>query len=182
MKRIKDQIEKSGDKKMKKKSEAKPAELAVPKLEDVQKLTHLLQVHQVELEHQNQELRIAHAELEASRNKYVNLFDFSPIPYFTLNQDGVIKEVNLSASKMLGIERKKIIGKRFSTYIMLGERDIFNSCIKNIFNSTEKHSCKLNVINKEKREFSVLLEGLQLENPLEPETNCQIALIDLTKY
>lgn len=165
---------------MTKKSKVKPAETVAENIEDIKKLVHLLQVHQVELEHQNQELRIAHAELEASRNKYVNLFDFSPIPYFTLNKEGIIKEVNLSAGKMLGIERRKIIGKQFSTYIKLGERDIFYSCIKTIFNTTEKHSCELKVINKEKKVFSVLLEGLQLENPLEPEKYCQIALIDLT--
>ncbi len=61
------------------------ANLLVQKFEDVQRLVHLLQVHQVELEHQNEELRIAHEELEVSRNKYVNLFDFSPTPYFTLD-------------------------------------------------------------------------------------------------
>ncbi len=77
-------------------------------MEDVQKLLHLLEVHQVELEHQNQELRIAQEEIEVSRNKYVNLFDFSPIPYFTLDPDSVIMEANLSASKMFGIERKKL--------------------------------------------------------------------------
>ena len=104
------------------------------KIEDVQRLVHLLQVHQVELEHQNQELRITQQELEASRNKYVNLFDFSPTPYFTLDFDGIIKEVNLSASKMFGIERKKLIGKHFITFISLDERDIFNSFIKTVFN------------------------------------------------
>ena len=167
---------------MKKNSETKPAEYDIEKMEDIQKLVHLLQVHQVELEHQNQELRIAQEELEVSRNKYVNLFDFSPIPYFTLNRDGIIKEVNLSASKMLGVERRKIIGKQFSKYILQGEREIYNSCIKNIFNSAEKYSCELVVINTENQEFNILLEGLQLENHLEQEANCQIALIDLTEY
>ena len=80
----------------------------VDKFEDVQKLVHLLQVHQIELEHQNEELRITQNELEVSRNKYVNLFDFSPTPYFTLDVEGLIKEVNLSASKMLGIGRSKL--------------------------------------------------------------------------
>ncbi|MGA9291211.1 MAG: PAS domain-containing protein, partial [Ignavibacteriaceae bacterium] len=102
----------------------------VNKFEDVQKLVHLLQVHQVELEHQNEELRITQNELEVSRNKYVNLFDFSPTPYFTLDMEGIIKEVNLSASKMLGIGRSKLIGKKLITYIPLNEKEIFNSFIK----------------------------------------------------
>ena len=119
--------------------------------EDVQRLVHLLQVHQIELEHQNQELRIAQEELEVSRNKYVNLFDFSPIPYFTLDPDGIIREVNLSASKMFGIDRNKLIGKHFITFILSDERDVFHSFIKTVFNSSVKHSCELNVMNKNKQ-------------------------------
>jgi len=165
-----------------KKTKPKPKEPAFEKIEDVQRLVHLLQVHQIELEHQNEELRIAHEELEVSRNKYVNLFDFSPTPYFALDLDGIIKEVNLSASKMFGIDRSKLIGKHFITFIPLDERDIFNSFIKTVFNSTGKHSCELKVINKDKRVFHVLLEGLVLDDTLEPDQKCQIALIDLTEY
>ena len=90
----------------------KPKNRSADKFEDVQKLVHLLKVHQIELEHQNEELRVTQNELEVSRNKYVNLFDFSPTPYFTLDMEGIIKEVNLSASKMLGIGRNKLIGKK----------------------------------------------------------------------
>ncbi|HSP88298.1 MAG TPA: PAS domain-containing sensor histidine kinase [Ignavibacteriaceae bacterium] len=168
-------------KKVKKKIKPTPKE-PVKKMEDVQRLLHLLQVHQIELEHQNQELRIAHEELEVSRFKYVNLFDFSPIPYFTLDQNGMIKEVNLSASKLLRIDRNKLIGRSFSAYVPLNEKDIFSSFIKTVFNSTEKHSCELKIINKEKHLFHLRLEGLMLDATLEPDPKCQVALIDLTEY
>ena len=151
-------------------------------IDDVHRLVHLLQVHQIELEHQNMELRIAQEELEVSRNKYVNLFDFSPIPYFTLNNDGVIKEVNLSAGKMFGMERSKIIGKRFAGYIPTAEKSIYNAFINHIFSTTEKQSCELSIVNKDKREYYVLLEGMILDNMLESEPNCQIAIIDLTGH
>ncbi len=142
----------------------------------------MLQVHQIELEHQNEELRIAQVELEFSRNKYVNLFDFSPIPYFTIDVDGVIKEVNLSASNMFGVDRKKLIEKHFITYILLDDKEIFDSFIKTVFNSHVKHSCELKMINKDKRVFHVLLEGLELEDTLDQGKKCQVALIDLTEY
>lgn len=187
MKLMKKQTEKSDSKKVKKKT--KPAKVKskepVQSLEnfaDVQRLVQLLQVHQVELEHQNIELRIAHEELEVSRNKYVNLFDFSPTPYFTLNKDGIITEVNLSASKMFGFDRNKLIGKRFNSFTPADENDIFNSFINKIFNSPEKHSCELTIVNKVKQQFQVLLEGLELEDALELEKKCQVALIDLTDY
>jgi len=153
----------------------------IGKTEDIKKLIHLLQINQIELEHQNQELRIAQEELEVSRNKYVNLFDFSPIPYFTLDLDDVIKEVNICAGTMLGIDRNKLMGRHFITFIPLAERDIFNSFVKSVFNSTVKQSCELNVMNKDKRVFHVRLEGLEVVDTLESDRKCQVALIDLTK-
>ena len=170
------------DKKVKKTIKAGAEKPADTKIEDVQKMVELLQIHQIELEHQNLELRIAQEELEVSRNKYVNLFDFSPIPYFTLDKEGIIREVNLSASKMFGVERGKLIGKRFTTYIPPGERDAFASFFDTVFKSPEKHSLELKVMNKDKRVFHVLLEGVELNDTLEEDRNCQVALIDLTEY
>lgn len=181
MKHALKKLQKAMNKKAKKKIGTKPKKPVVKIIEDVQRLVHLLQIHQIELEHQNQELRITQEELEISRNKYVNLFDFSPIPYFTLDLNGIIKEVNLSASKMFGIDRSKLIGKHFITYIPLSEKDIFNSFIKTVFSSPIKQSCELNVMNKDKRIFHVRLEGLELVDTLESDRKCQVALIDLTK-
>ena len=187
VKRVANKTKKKNLKKNIKKSVKKKTEPMVKKpdakqLNDIQRLVYLLQVHQVELEHQNEELRIAHEELEVSRNKYVNLFDFSPTPYFTLDPEGIIKESNLSASKMFGVDRNKLIGKHFDTFIPMGERNIFHSFIKAVFNFSMKQSCELSLINKDKREFHVLLEGLELEDTLGSEKKCQVAIIDLTEY
>jgi PAS domain S-box-containing protein len=182
MKRIKKESEKTIAKKVKGKNKPKHKKPADEKVDDIQRLVHLLQVHQIELEHQNQELRITQEELEVSRNKYVNLFDFSPISYFTLDPDGIIRQVNLSAGKILGIDRSKLIGKRFITYIAPDEKDIFNSFLKTVFNSPGKHSCELRVIDKNKCILNVLLEGLVLDDTLERVQECEVALIDLTKY
>ena len=182
MKSIKKESGKVTSKKVKKKIAPKPQKQTVEKIEDVKKLVQLLQIHQIELEHQNEELRIMQRELEVSRYKYVYLFDFSPTPYFTLNNDGIIKEVNLSASKMFGVDRNKLIDKRFNAFTPSDDNDIFNSFIKAVFASSEKHSCELSIINKEKQLFHVLLEGIELEDTLESEKKCQVALIDLTEY
>jgi PAS domain S-box-containing protein len=163
------------------KGKFKPNKPTKNNIEDVQKLVELLQIHQVELEHQNQELRITQGELELSRNKYVNLFDFSPIPYFTLDLNGIIQEVNLSAAKMMGVERNKLIGNDIITYISSDDRGIFYSFIKTVFNSFVKQSIELTAINKYKRQFAVLLEGIQLQDSIESNQKCQIAVIDLTE-
>jgi len=149
---------------------------------EIQKLVQILQINQIELEHQNQELRIAQVELEVSRNKYVNLFDFAPISYFTLNIDGIIKEVNLIASQMIGIDRNKLVGKRFITFVPLEERDAFNLFIETLFKTHIKNTCKLQIINKGKRVFHVRLEGLELEDTIQADQICHIALIDLTEF
>ena len=182
MKRAKKESEKMVIKKVKKKIEPKTKKPAIEKIEDVKRLVQLLQIHQIELEHQNEELRIAQEELEVSRNKYVNLFDFAPIPYFTLNKHGIIKEVNLSASKMFEIDRNKLIDKSFSNYISQDEKPIFNSFIAAVFDSHIKQTCEIKVMNKNKNVFHVLLEGLELDDMLGIDQKCQVALIDLTEY
>lgn len=151
-------------------------------LTDVQRLVHLLEVNQLELEHQNQELRIAEAELETSRMKYVNLFDLSPIPLFVLGPDGAMKEVNICASRMLGIDRRKLVGKRFLTHVHPGDHAAFTSFLKSVFASPMKHSCNVQVIRKDKRVIPVHLEALKLESVADAGEECQIAFIDLTAY
>jgi PAS domain S-box-containing protein len=151
-------------------------------VDDIQKLVHLLQVHQIELEHQNQELRLAQEELELSRNQYVNLFDFSPLPYFALNIDGVIKEVNLSGAKMLGTDRNRLVGKQLVSFIMPGEREIFNSFVASNFKTQVKGTCELRVFNKDKRTYNVRLEGQTFEDPMQSDQRCLVAIINLTEF
>ncbi len=72
-------------------------------------LVHELQVHQIELEMQNDELHQTKLDLEESRNRYLDLYDFAPIGYVTLTNDGRIAEINLSGSTLLGVERAKLL-------------------------------------------------------------------------
>ena len=81
--------------------------------EDMEKLVHELEVHQIELEMQNEELRKAQIETEESRTKYVEIYDFAPVGYFTLNSKGMIVEANLAGAAMLGIERSLLLRKPF---------------------------------------------------------------------
>ena len=84
---------------------------------------------------------------------------------------------------MFTIERKKLIGKNFITFISLDERDIFNAFIKSVFTSSIKCTCELKVTNKDKYVFNVLIEGIRLDEvPEGNDQNCQIAIIDLTEY
>ncbi len=154
----------------------------VEEIEDIRRLVQLLQIHQIELEHQNEELRIAQVELETSRTEYVNLFDFAPIPYFKLNKQGLIKEVNIKASEMCGVERRKLVSSNFKTLILQEERNKFNQFIQTVFDTKIKQRCEIRIKNKTNCVYEVLLEGLEIIDLVEKDAYCHIALIDLTDY
>src|SRR5210317_801078 len=83
-------------------------DLAKLSKEEMHSLIHELQVHQIELEMQNDELRRAQLDLEAARDKYTDLYDFAAVGYFTISDKGLILDANLMGTTMLGIERKKL--------------------------------------------------------------------------
>lgn len=85
--------------------------------EHIQNLIHELQVYQIELEMQNDELRRTQLELEESRNKYVDLYDFAPIGYFSLNKHGLITGVNLAGADLFGMERAYLLKRKFFGFV-----------------------------------------------------------------
>ncbi|MDO8989738.1 MAG: hypothetical protein Q7U91_08895 [Sideroxyarcus sp.] len=93
---------------------APPAKTPV---QSVGELQHELEVHRIELEMQNEHLRQSYQELEESRDRYVNFFDFAPVGYLTLNSDGMIDEINLTAASLLGVERSKLLQYRFAPWL-----------------------------------------------------------------
>jgi PAS domain S-box-containing protein len=89
----------------------------------VEDLLHDLQVHQIELEMQNEALRQANIALEDSRDRYVDLYEFAPVGYLTLTSDGLIAEINLTGTRLLGLERKNLLHKRFTSFVIPEDQD-----------------------------------------------------------
>src|SRR6476660_1170251 len=95
-----------------------PTRAAEPKGEnDALRLVHELEVHRIELEMQNDELRRAQHELEDSRDRYWALYDQAPVGYITLDAGGYILEANLTAATMLDFERGSMIGLSLASFM-----------------------------------------------------------------
>lgn len=82
-----------------------------------------LQERQIELEIQNEALRHRQAILEESRNRYIDLFDSSPVGYLIVTGDAMIREVNLAAAALLGLDRKELLRRRFTQFVSLDDCD-----------------------------------------------------------
>ena len=97
----------------------------LPQYEE-KRLIHELQVHQVELEMQNEEMRGTQEALEESRSRYKELYDFAPAGYVTLDQFGLIVEANLTAAALLKVSRAALIGKHIQSFMDRGSADAFH--------------------------------------------------------
>lgn len=85
---------------------------------DAESLAHELRVHQAELESQNEELRRTQLDLAAARDRFVDLYDFAPVGYFTLDRNGRFVEVNLTAAALLGVQRNALLGRPIQRFIV----------------------------------------------------------------
>ena len=102
-----------------------PENLALTSAKDLQGLVHSLSVYQIELEMQNDELRRYPEELEQSRSEYADLYDFAPVGYLTLDENGLITRANLTGTNLLGIERSLLVKKPFILFIHPDSQDTF---------------------------------------------------------
>lgn len=87
-----------------------------------EEILYELQVHQVELEMQNEALRQKQIEVEEARKRYQDLFEFAPVGYLTLTTDSMIAEINLTACRLLGVERKHLLRRQFASLVMVDDQ------------------------------------------------------------
>ncbi len=100
--------------------------------EDLRRLVHELEVHQIELEIQNEELDAAGRDIEAGLRRYSEIFEFAPIGYFVIATDGTIRESNLAGARLLGAERMLLVGDRFVRFVQEGQRGTFADFLERV--------------------------------------------------
>ncbi|MGB9081789.1 MAG: PAS domain-containing protein, partial [Desulfuromonadaceae bacterium] len=157
--------------------EVKVSEAGFPRDgEETERLTHELEVHQIELEMQNAELRQARDEVEKVLEKSTDLYDFSPVGYFTLDRNAEIRSVNFSGASLLKVERSKLIGRRFGQFVSGKYRPDFTSFLDTVFTGQNRGSCEVTLLNKGQLPLVVQVEAMVTSSGEE----CRIALIDIT--
>jgi chemotaxis family two-component system sensor kinase Cph1 len=154
-------------------------ELATIPEESIRQLLHELHIHQIELEMQNEELRATQEGLEESRSKYSHLYNFAPIGYFTLDQKGIILDINLTGARQLGYGRKGLVGKPFSFYLSNGQKQLFYSHLEKVFESGEKQSVELIICSQDGSKFHARLESKTGGHS--GVTLCLTAITDITE-
>jgi PAS domain S-box-containing protein len=133
--------------------------------EDVQKLIHDLQVHQIELEMQNEELRQAQLALEESRDRYLDLYDYAPVGYFTLDENALVLEANLSGASLLGMDRGSLIGKPLTSFVHKETQDTFYFHRNQVLQTGTRHMCEIKLVKPDGSWFHAQLESVGIADP-----------------
>ena len=143
-------------------------------------LLHELRVHQVELERQNAALRNAQLSLEEARDRYVDLFEFAPVGYLTLTRQGTIDEINLTATKLLGAERKQVLGRRFAHFVLPEDRDRWHVYLADVARHSDSRDCELHLLRGGKTRFHGRVNGIGVISSA-GEVAVRITLTDISE-
>ncbi|HPF60107.1 MAG TPA: ATP-binding protein [Candidatus Competibacteraceae bacterium] len=151
-------------------------------VEDARRLVHELQVHQIELELQNEELRRIMSDLEQSRNQFSLLFHRAPVGYLVLDEVGLIYEVNETFCRMLNQHRNQLIGNPFSECMEDKDRSVFLARYRAFFRDPVGKSLEASILRAKGLAFYAQMEGAAFSTPLEGrrEKNAPLLLLAVT--
>jgi PAS domain S-box-containing protein len=142
-------------------------------------ITELL-VHHLELEMQNRELRQTQQQLAHSRMRYADLYDFSPIGYASLDEDGFIEEINIIAGKLLGDNPHKLIGRPFAEFITTDEIQSFKDHLRRCRGSRKKRSIELRLVSQQSPPIDIQLFTMATQDADRHTLQFRTAMIDIT--
>jgi PAS domain S-box-containing protein len=99
--------------------------------------------HDYELEKRYEELQKAHTALEKSYAHFAELYDFAPVGYLTLDDEGIIQEINFTAAKLLGEDRENIVNQNFVNFISENYKQLWSRHFQMAKQSDGKFGCEL---------------------------------------
>lgn len=152
-------------------------------------LLHELEVHQIELEIQNEDLRTAQQHLESTLERYEDLFNHAPVGYLNLKSDGSILNANFAVAEILGATRSELINSKIHRYIVSDYQDTLFRHLRDIFRDSIHHSCEIELLVKNGEKRIVLFQSVsqqESEKQLDESTvntasHCLTVLTDITE-
>ena len=148
--------------------------------EAMRQTLHELQVHQIELEMQNEELRRAQLQLDSARARYFDLYDLAPVGYCTVSEQGLILEANIAAATLLGMTRSSLVGQRFSRFIATSHQDSFYLYRKQLLASGEQQGCEPQMLKSDGTPVWVTLQATA-ENNTDGVSVLRVVMSDATE-
>ncbi|MCB2195227.1 MAG: PAS domain S-box protein [Bacteroidetes bacterium] len=148
--------------------------------ESLEKLIEELNIYQIELEHQNDELKRTQQDLERKNEKFADLYNNAPVSYFTVDQDYVIVNVNHKGAELFGIDFKKLINTKFTDYIHHEFQDIYYYHHRRVLNEQKPDSCEIKIITKNDHVFHIRLESIPTKEFQTNKVVLRTAIIDIT--
>jgi len=143
----------------------------------IYQLIQELKIHQIELEMQNEELRNTKLDVEAGLERYTDLYDFAPIAYFTLDREGIIRQLNLAGAKLLGIPRSRLINRHLGILVSHETRPLFSAFLARVFNSHSKETAEVVLTSKTGNKIHVHMDAIISGD----ERDCRVTAIDVTE-
>ena len=147
--------------------------------EEAGRLIHELQVHQIELELQNEELRRAQGELEASRARYFDLYDLAPVGYFSLSEQGLILEANLTGAGLLSLARRDLTDQPLSHYILPEDQDIYYRHRRQLLETDTPRECEIRMLRTDAAPFWARLESTVVRDGESGDCVCRVVVSDI---
>ena len=161
-------------------AQVEPHEVEGMRPDEIRKLVHELQVHQIELELQNEELRRAQLELQDSRDQYADLYDFAPVGYVTLDDQGIIHAANLTAATLLGVDRSCLAGEPLSDFISPQDQDVYHQHRRQMRAGTQPARCEVRLAPTDIGESAVELQTVAFQDAYQRIHGCRTALLDIS--
>ena len=154
--------------------------------EEMRRLVHELEVHQIELEMEQEELARTRLEVEDSLAKYTELYDFAPVGYLTLGRDGRIRQANLTSTKLLGVDRSHLLGLPLKQFILPEDYQILDNLLETVFTRRKNGYCEVKLLANafQRPKVHPILSGSTLRMDAgicDDENTCRVILFDISE-
>ena len=157
-----------------------PEQFAALSPAQAQRTLHDLQVHQVELEMQNEELRRKQVELDESLARYVNFYDLAPVGYCTVTEEGLIRESNLTTSTLLNVPRSELIKQSITRFIFNDDQDSYYKHRRKLIDADGPLSVELRLLKRDGAPFWAHLEVAKVKEG-EGGSEMRLVIKDITE-